>query len=69
MGSVLRAVIALYIVFSAFCPQSVADGTEDSFSSQPAGRCEVTLHPDIKHPALRKNVAGPWPRFAKEMLA
>jgi hypothetical protein len=24
---------------------------------------------EIRHPASRKTVAGPWPRFAKEMLA
>ncbi len=69
MGSFLRAVIAVYIVFSAFCPQSIADGTEDSFSSQPTDPYEIALRTENNHPASRKYVAGPWPRFAKKMLA
>ena len=69
MGTLLRAAIAVYVVFGAFYPQSIADGTEDSFSSQSAAPCEVVLHAEMKHPASRKYVAGPWPRFAKEMLA
>ena len=67
MGSFLRVTIAVCIVFS--CPQSTGAGTDDGLSFQPAGPYEVTLRTEIRHPASRKYGAGPWPRFALEMLA
>ncbi len=69
MGSLSKAAIAAYIVLSGLCPHSTAAGTDDGFSHRTAGSSEVVLHAEMKHPASRKYVAGPWPRFAKEMLA
>lgn len=69
MGSLSKAAIAAYIVFGGLCLHSTAAGTDHGFSPQRAGPCAVILHAEMKHPASRKYVAGPWPRFAKEMLA
>ncbi len=68
MGPLSKAAIAAFIVLSGLCLQATA-GTDDGFSLQPAVPREVVLQIEFKHPASRKTVAGPWPRFAKEMLA
>ena len=68
MGPLSKAAIPVYIVLGGLCPQATA-GTDDGFSLQPAVPCEVVLQTEFKHSASRKTVAGPWPRFAKQMLA
>ncbi len=67
MGSLLKVAVAVSIVAS--CPHSVGAATDDGLSLQPDVPCEVVLQSEFKHPSSRKYVAGPWPRFAKEMLA
>ena len=69
MGPLSRAIIAAYIVLSGLCPQSTATGADDGFSSQSTDPYEIAARAENKHPSSRKTVAGPWPRFAKEMLA
>ena len=67
MGSLLKAAVAVSIVVS--CPHSVGAATDDKSSLQPDVTYEIVLQTGSKHPSSRKYVAGPWPRFAKEMLA
>lgn len=69
MGPLSKALIAAYIVLSSLCLQSTAAGTGDGFSSQSTDPYEIAVRTENKHPSSRKTVAGPWPRFAKEMLA
>ena len=69
MGPLSKAAIAAYIVLSGLCVQSTAAGTDDGFSSRSTDPYEIALRIENKHPASRKTIAGPWPRFAKEMLA
>ncbi len=67
MGSLLKAAVAVSIVVS--CPHSVDVTTDDGFVLRPDVTYEIALQSKSKHPSSRKYVAGPWPRFAKEMLA
>jgi len=69
MGSQLKAAIAASIVVSAICPVSTGVVSDNGFSPQPAVPCEIVLQTEFRHPSSRKYVSGPWPRFAKEMLA
>ena len=69
MGSSLRAAVAVSIVVGAICPASTGAVSDDGFSPQPAVPCEFVLQRELRHPSSRKYVTGPWPRFAKEMLA
>ncbi len=69
MGPLSKAAIAAYIVLSGLCQATTTAGIDDGFSSEPTVPYEITVRTEIKHPASRKTVAGPWPRFAKEMLA
>jgi hypothetical protein len=69
MGSKSSAGIAVYIVFAALCSPSDTTDTLNYISAQPFDSREVALQTRFKHPASRETVAGPWPRFAKKMLA
>jgi hypothetical protein len=69
MGSSTKAAIAVSIVVSVICPQSTGAVSDDGFSPQQSAPCEIVLQTEFRHPASRKYVTGPWPRFAKEMLA
>ena len=69
MGSLSKAAVAACIVLCGQYPLSIEAGIDDGFSIEPAGPCEVTPQTEFRHPSSRKYVAGPWPRFAKEMLA
>lgn len=69
MGSLARAAVAAVIVFIGMCLNTTDGGIGDGISLQATWSCDVTVCTEIRHPASRKTVAGPWPRFAKEMLA
>lgn len=69
MGLQLKAAIAVIIVVSAICPETTGAVSDDGFLLQPAAPCEIVLQTEKRHPSSRKYVTGPWPRFAKEMLA
>jgi len=69
MGSLSKAAIAACVVLGGSGPQLTDADNFDGLSLQMIGSSEVTLHVKMKHPSSRKTVSGPWPRFAKEMLA
>ena len=69
MGSLVRVAIAAYIVLSGLSPQATNAGACDNPSLDAVVSQEVTVKLKMKHPASRKTVSGPWPRFALEMLA
>jgi hypothetical protein len=69
MGSLSKAAITACIVLSGMGPQAINAANFDGHSLQMTGSSEVALHAKMKHPSSRKTVSGPWPRFAKEMLA
>lgn len=69
MGSLSRAALAACIVLSGVGAQSSGAGNTDALSLQSAGSRAITLHVKKRHPSSRETVAGPWPRFAKNMLA
>jgi len=69
MGSSLKAAIAASIMVSGICPQSTGAVSNNGFSAQSAVPYEIVLQTEFRHPSSRKYVSGPWPRFAKEMLA
>lgn len=69
MGSLIRAAVAAVIVFIGMSLQTTDAGVGGGISLQATWSCDVTVCTEIRHPASRKTVAGPWPRFAKEMLA
>lgn len=69
MDPLSKAAIAAYIVLSGLCQPTNTAGIDDGLSSKPSVPYEITVRTEYKHPASRKTVAGPWPRFAKEMLA
>ncbi len=69
MGSLVRVAIAACIVLSGLSPQATNAGACDYPSLTAVVSTEVTVRYKMKHPASRKTVSGPWPRFAVEMLA
>ncbi len=69
MGSLVSVAIAAYIVLSGLVPQATNAGAGDYLSAKAVVSYEVTVKYRMKHPASRKTVSGPWPRFALEMLA
>ena len=69
MGSLSSAALAACIVLSGVGAQSSGASNTDALSLQSTGSCEITLHVKKRHPSSRETVAGPWPRFAKKMLA
>lgn len=69
MGSLSKAAIAACIVLSGMGPQAINAGNCDALSPQMTESCNATVRAKTKHPSSRKTVSGPWPRFAKELLA
>lgn len=69
MGSLTKAAIAACIVFIGTGVQPTSTDNGDEVSLQMTGLSEFTVRAELRHPASRKTVSGPWPRFAKEMLA
>ena len=69
MGSLVRVAIATCIVLSGLSPQATNAGVGEYSSLTAVVSQEVTVKLKMKHPASRKTVSGPWPRFALEMLA
>ena len=69
MGSLSRAALAVCILLSGVGAQSSGASSTDALSLQSTGSIEVRLHVKKRHPSSRETVAGPWPRFAKKMLA
>jgi len=69
MASLVGPVIAACIICAVPSPQSILVGSQDDFALQTAERSTLVLQVEMRHPSSRKYVAGPWPRFALEMLA
>jgi hypothetical protein len=69
MGSLSKAAIAACIVLSGMGPQATDAGSSDALSVQMTDSYDVVVRTRMKHPSSRKTVSGPWPRFAKKMLA
>jgi hypothetical protein len=69
MGSLKRAAVVAFIVFIGTGVQPTGTDNGDEVSLQMTGLSDFTVRAELRHPASRKTVSGPWPRFAKEMLA
>ena len=69
MGSLSRAAIAACIVLISPGTQSSGGANADALSVRTTGLSDVALLGKKKHPSSRETVSGPWPRFAKKMLA
>ena len=69
MGSLSKAAIAACFVLIGLGAQSSSIGDSNALSPQTMELSEIFSRTEMKHPASRKTVSGPWPRFAKEMLA
>ena len=69
MGSLVKVSIAACIVLIGLSPQPTNADAGDYLSAKAVVSYEVTVQYKMKHPASRKTVSGPWPRFALEMLA
>ena len=69
MGSLAKVAVAAYIVLIGLGAQSSSTGDSNTLSPQTTESYEILSRTEMKHPASRKTVSGPWPRFAKEMLA
>ncbi len=69
MGSLSKAAIVACVVLIGSGAQSSRVGDVDTLLSLKTETIEITSRNRMKHPSSRKTVPGPWPRFAREMLA